>query len=117
MNQKTKRRNVTIALMVATFLAAIEGTIVSTAMPTIVSDLGGIKLISWVFAAYLLTSAITTPIYGKLADLDGHLFDRLNDGRRGAYDDRIDLFPCFAGHRGRSGFADDLYHYRRHLFV
>lgn len=71
MNQKTKRRNVTIALMVATFLAAIEGTIVSTAMPTIVSDLGGIKLISWVFAAYLLTSAITTPIYGKLADLYG----------------------------------------------
>ncbi|WP_047150399.1 MDR family MFS transporter [Aneurinibacillus tyrosinisolvens] len=68
---KTNRRIVTIAMMVATFLAAIEVTIVSTAMPRIVSDLGGIKLISWVFAIYLLTSTVTTPIYGKLADLFG----------------------------------------------
>jgi EmrB/QacA subfamily drug resistance transporter len=71
MQNASNRRNVTIALMVAMFLAAIEVTIVSTAMPTIVSDLGGIKLISWVYAAYLLTSAVTTPIYGKLADLFG----------------------------------------------
>nr|WP_035099668.1 MDR family MFS transporter [Aneurinibacillus terranovensis] len=60
-----------MAMMVATFLAAIEVTVVSTAMPTIVSDLGGIKLISWVYAAYLLTTTVTTPIYGKLADLFG----------------------------------------------
>lgn len=68
---KTNRRNVTIAMLVATFLAAIEVTIVSTAMPRIVSDLGGLKLISWVFAIYLLTTSVTTPIYGKLADLFG----------------------------------------------
>ncbi len=69
--RQTNKRNVTIAVMIATFLAAIEGTIVSTAMPTIVSDLGGLHLISWVVSAYLLTSAVSTPIYGKLADLFG----------------------------------------------
>ncbi|TCS92853.1 MDR family MFS transporter [Hazenella coriacea] len=68
---QTNRRQVTIAMIIATFLASIEVTIVSTAMPRIVSDLGGIQLISWVFAIYLLTSAVTTPIYGKLADLFG----------------------------------------------
>lgn len=67
----SNRRNVTIALMVATFLTAIEGTIVSTAMPTIVSDLQGLERMNWVFAVYLLTSAVTTPIFGKLADLFG----------------------------------------------
>jgi EmrB/QacA subfamily drug resistance transporter len=71
MERVTNRRNVTIGVMIATFLAAIEGTIVSTAMPTIVSDLGGLHLISWVVSIYLLTSAVTTPIYGKLADLYG----------------------------------------------
>ncbi|MBA4495389.1 MDR family MFS transporter [Paenactinomyces guangxiensis] len=68
---QTNRRNVTVAMMVATFLIAIEGTIVSTAMPRVVSELGGLQLISWVFAVYLLTSTVTTPIYGKLADLFG----------------------------------------------
>jgi len=71
MEPVTNRRNVTIGVMIATFLAAIEGTIVSTAMPTIVSDLGGLHLISWVVSIYMLTSAVTTPIYGKLADLYG----------------------------------------------
>ncbi|WCK55660.1 MFS transporter [Aneurinibacillus sp. Ricciae_BoGa-3] len=69
--KNANRRTVTIAMMVATVLAAIESTIVSTAMPTIVSELGGLQLISWVVAVYLLTSAVTTPIYGKLADLFG----------------------------------------------
>jgi len=65
------KRNITIALLIATFLSAIEVTIVSTAMPVIVGKLGGIELISWIFAVYLLTSAITTPIFGKLSDLYG----------------------------------------------
>lgn len=52
-------------------MAAVEGTIVATAMPTIVADLGGIRWFSWVFAAYFLTQAVTIPIYGKLADLYG----------------------------------------------
>jgi EmrB/QacA subfamily drug resistance transporter len=55
----------------STFLTAIEGTIVSTAIPSIVSDLKGMELMNWVFSIYLLTSAVATPIFGKLADLYG----------------------------------------------
>ncbi|MED1203309.1 MDR family MFS transporter [Heyndrickxia acidicola] len=74
--KKTNTKMVTIALFVATFLTAIEGTIVSTAMPTIISDLRGIELMNWVFSIYLLTSAVTVPVFGKLADLFGrkHVF-------------------------------------------
>lgn len=57
--------------MMAIFMAAVEATIVATAMPTIVSDLGGFRLFSWVFAAYLLAQAVSTPVYGRLADLYG----------------------------------------------
>ena len=53
------------------FLAAIEGTIVATAMPSIASRLGGFSLYSWVFSSYLLMQAVTTPVFGKLADLYG----------------------------------------------
>jgi len=53
------------------FMAAVEVTIVATAMPTIIADLGGFTLLGWVFAIYLLTQAITVPIYGRLADLYG----------------------------------------------
>lgn len=67
----TYQRMITTALLIATFLSAIEVTIISTAMPVIVEKLGGLELISWVFAVYLLTSAVTTPIFGKLADLFG----------------------------------------------
>ncbi|WP_125154250.1 MDR family MFS transporter [Clostridium rectalis] len=66
-----KKTNIIIAIMVAMFLAAVEGTVVTTAIPTIVKDLDGFQLISFVFSMYLLTSAISTPIYGKLADLYG----------------------------------------------
>jgi EmrB/QacA subfamily drug resistance transporter len=71
MKKQTNRRYVTIGIFVATLLAAIEGTIVSTAIPNIVGHLGGMELFSWVISIYLLTSAVTTPIYGKLADLYG----------------------------------------------
>ncbi|USS86527.1 MFS transporter [Fructilactobacillus cliffordii] len=64
----TNVKVVTIALFIATFMSAIEGTIVSTAMPTIVGDLHGVSLMNWVFSIFLLTNAIATPIYGKLAD-------------------------------------------------
>ncbi len=67
----TYQRKITAALLIATFLSAIEGTIISTAMPAIAAKLGGLELISWVFAVYLLTSAVATPIFGKLADLFG----------------------------------------------
>lgn len=71
MQKTTNRRMVTAGMMVAIFLVAIDVTVVGTAMPKIVSELHGINLISWVFAIYTLTTAITTPIYGKLADLFG----------------------------------------------
>jgi EmrB/QacA subfamily drug resistance transporter len=71
MNSGTKQRPVLVALLIATFLTAIEGTIVSTAMPKIVEDLGGSHLFTWVISVYLLTTVISTPIFGKLADLYG----------------------------------------------
>jgi EmrB/QacA subfamily drug resistance transporter len=66
-----RRRLITGACMMAIFMAAVEGTIVATAMPTIVAELGGFHLFSWVFTAYFLAQAVTTPIYGRLADLFG----------------------------------------------
>jgi len=62
---------VTVALMLGMSLAALDTTIVGTALPSIVGKLGGISLYSWVFSIYLLTSTTTVPIYGKLADLYG----------------------------------------------
>jgi MFS family permease len=59
------------AAMMAIVLTATEGSIVATAMPTIVADLGGFHLFSWAFAVFLLTQAVSIPIYGRLADLYG----------------------------------------------
>lgn len=60
-----------LSLMFTTMLAAMDATIVSTAIPQIVGDLGGFSLFSWVFSIYLLTQTVTIPIYGKLADIYG----------------------------------------------
>ena len=59
------------ALILVFLLAALDQTIVSTALPTIVGELGGIQHLSWVVTAYLLASTITAPLYGKLGDLYG----------------------------------------------
>jgi MFS family permease len=67
----THRTLVLAAVMAANFMIAIEATIVSTAMPQIVGQLGGLSLYSWVFAAFLLTQTATTVVFGKLADLAG----------------------------------------------
>jgi MFS family permease len=69
--RQTNRPLTVVALLLGLFLAAMEMTVVSTAMPTAVGDLGGIHLYAWVFAAYMLTATVTLPIYGKLADLYG----------------------------------------------
>ncbi len=58
-------------VLAATFLAALDATIVGTAMPTIVGELGGLAFYPWVFSAYLLTATTTIPLYGRLADLYG----------------------------------------------
>lgn len=68
---RTNKPLVLAAVMLAMFMGAIEATIVSTAMPAIVADLGGFTLYSWVFSAYLLMNAVTVLIYGKLSDLFG----------------------------------------------
>lgn len=68
---KTNVPIVTIAVFIATFMAAIEGTIVATALPTIVGDLQGVKLMNWIVAVYLLTSAMATPVFGKFSDKIG----------------------------------------------
>ncbi len=59
------------ALLLVLFVAALDQTIVSTALPTIVGDLGGLQHLSWVVTAYLLTSTVVGPLYGKLGDLYG----------------------------------------------
>ncbi|MFN9813447.1 MAG: MFS transporter, partial [Deltaproteobacteria bacterium] len=52
-------------------MSAMEATVVGTAMPTVVSELGGLLLYGWVGSAYLLASTVSVPLYGKLADLYG----------------------------------------------
>ena len=66
-----RRWAVTAGVMTGMLLAALEATVVGTAMPTIVAQLGGLAHYSWVFSAYLLTSTVTVPIWGKLSDLFG----------------------------------------------
>jgi EmrB/QacA subfamily drug resistance transporter len=62
------------ALMLGMFLAALDQTIVATALPTMVGELGGLEQLSWVITAYLLTSTTSVPLYGKLSDLYGRKF-------------------------------------------
>lgn len=59
------------ALLMGMLLSALDQTIVSTALPTIVGDLGGASHLSWVVTAYLLASTASTPLWGKLGDLYG----------------------------------------------
>lgn len=71
-NVRTDRRPwILAALMLSMMLAAMDVTIVSTAIPQVVGDLGGFALFTWVFSIYLLTQTVTIPIYGKLADIYG----------------------------------------------
>ena len=66
-----RRGLVLLAALIAIFMPAVESSIVATALPTIIGDLGGFDLFSWVFAVPLLTQAVTIPLYGRLADLYG----------------------------------------------
>ena len=64
-----------VAVLLGLFLSALDQTIVGVALPRIVSDLKGSDLYTWVVTAYLLTSTITVPIYGKLGDVFGQAAD------------------------------------------
>lgn len=68
---RARRKYIVVGLMMAMFLAAIEATIVATAMPTVIGDLGGMKLYGLVGSSYLLASTVTIPLYGRLADIRG----------------------------------------------
>ena len=67
----SRRRAVTAGLLLGMSLGALEATVIGTAMPTVVATLGGLAHYSWVFAAYLLTSTASVPIWGRLSDLYG----------------------------------------------
>ena len=82
-----RRAAVTVGIIMGLFLAAIEQTVVATAMPTVVSSLGGLDIYSWVFSIYLLTFTVTVPIWGRLSDVHG---------RRHTYLISIGLFTLIA---------------------
>src|SRR6187549_3501086 len=73
---RRRRQAITAGLLLGMSLGALEATVVSTAMPTVIATLGGLAHYSWVFSAYLLTSTASVPIWGRLSDLYG---------RRGMY--------------------------------
>ncbi len=68
---QSQKRLLLLGLMLGVLLEGLDGMILSTAMPRIISDLDGLKLVSWVFTSFMLTSTLSTPIYGKLSDLYG----------------------------------------------
>jgi EmrB/QacA subfamily drug resistance transporter len=65
------KRRALYGVMLSVFLAAMESTVVATAMPTVVQSLGGVHIYSWVFSGFLLTSTVTMPLWGRLSDLIG----------------------------------------------
>jgi EmrB/QacA subfamily drug resistance transporter len=68
---RSERGPILLAVMLSTGLVAIDTTILATAVPSVVDDLGGFAQFPWLFSVYVLTTAVTVPIYGKLADLIG----------------------------------------------
>lgn len=100
---KGTRTLVTAGVVIGMFLSAIDTTAVTTAMPTIVSSLGGLELYSWVFAAYTLTATITLPLWGRLSDFYG---------RRGFYVLGTGIFLLGSILSGTSGTMNELIAYR-----
>lgn len=96
-------RLVFVALMLALLLAALEQMIVATALPKIVGELHGLDSMSWAITAYLLTSTIGLPVYGKLGDLLG---------RKGVFQFAILVFVIGSALAGRATTMDQLIAYR-----
>ncbi len=90
---RSRQPIVVAGVMLAIFLAAMESTVVATAMPTVIASLGGIRIYSWVFSAFLLTSTIAMPLWGRLSDLVG---------RRPTYLTGIGIFLLGSGLSGLS---------------
>nr|MBA2715154.1 MFS transporter [Rubrobacteraceae bacterium] len=68
---KHRKALITLATLMGTFLAALDSTVVGTAMPTVIGELGGLELYPWAFASYLLAATVTGPVFGKLSDTYG----------------------------------------------
>ena len=112
------------ALMLAMLLAALDQTIVSTALPRIASDLHGLSKYSWVATAYLLTSAVSTPLYGKISDMFGRkkIFQTaiviflVGSALCGAAQtmNQLIVFRGSAGYRRRRPDDAGIRHHRRH---
>ncbi|HEY7436481.1 MAG TPA: MDR family MFS transporter [Methylomirabilota bacterium] len=98
-----RRGLVLSGVMAAVFLAAMESTVVATAMPTVIASLGGIRIYSWTFSAFLLTSTVTMPIWGRLAD---------QVGRRRAYLAGLALFLLGSASAGLSHSMEQLIAFR-----
>jgi hypothetical protein len=124
-DRRLSRGPVLAAAMMAIVLTATEGSIVATAMPTIVAEFGGFDLFSWAFAAFLLTQAVSIPIYGRLADQYGRkpvfftgaslfLIASLLCGLAWGMEPLI-FFRALQGGRGRRDPADRHHDRRRYL--
>jgi EmrB/QacA subfamily drug resistance transporter len=98
-----RRWAVTAGVLTGMFLAALEATVVGTAMPTVIAALGGLNHYSWVFSAYLITSTVTVPVWGKLSDLYG---------RRLLYQIGIAVFLVGSALSGMSGSMTQLIVFR-----
>jgi EmrB/QacA subfamily drug resistance transporter len=102
--ESTARRRLVVGGVMATmFLAAMESTVVATAMPTVIAGLGGILLYSWTFSAFLLTSTVSMPIWGRLAD---------QLGRRPAYLGGLGIFLLGSALAGASRTMEQLIAFR-----
>jgi EmrB/QacA subfamily drug resistance transporter len=100
---RARRGLVLGGVMGAMFLAAMESTVVATAMPTVIASLGGIRIYSWTFSAFLLTSTVSMPIWGRLADYLG---------RRPAYLGGLFLFLLGSALAGLSHSMEQLISFR-----
>ncbi len=94
---------VVAGVMASVFLAAMESTVVATAMPTVIASLGGIRIYSWTFSAFLLTSTVAMPIWGRLAD---------QLGRRRVYLAGLAVFLIGSALAGMSGSMGQLIAFR-----
>ncbi|WP_406862725.1 MDR family MFS transporter [Streptomyces sp. HUAS MG47] len=92
-----------VGLMLGIVLGTLDGTIVGTALPTVAGELGGLDRLSWVVTAYLLTAAVTTPLWGKLGDLRG---------RKGAYLSAVVVFLAGSVLSGLATTMDQLIAFR-----
>jgi len=71
LTEERRKRLALAGVMLSIFLAAMESTVVATAMPRVVASLGGLEIYSWVFSGFLLTNTVTMPVWGRLSDLYG----------------------------------------------